>query len=47
MASYRVNPGEVAHAEDLVRRRQYVPDSDWGEVQPDGGLLQLLDETSA
>ena len=35
MASYSVNPEAVAHAEDLIRRRQYVLDSDWGEVQPD------------
>ena len=35
MASYSVNPDAVAHAEDLIRRRQYVLDSDWGEVQPD------------
>jgi hypothetical protein len=35
VASYSVNPEAVAHAEDLIRRRQYVLDSDWGEVQPD------------
>ena len=34
MASYDVNPAAVAHAERLIRNRQYVLDSDWGEVQP-------------
>jgi hypothetical protein len=34
VASYTVNPDAVAHAEKLIRERQYVLDSDWGEVQP-------------
>jgi len=34
VASYDVNPAAVAHAERLIRNRQYVLDSDWGEVQP-------------
>lgn len=34
MASYTVNPEAVAHAEKLIGNRQYVLDSDWGEVQP-------------
>ena len=34
MASYSVNPAAVAHARDLIDKRQYVLDSDWGEVQP-------------
>ena len=34
MASYDVNPRAVAYAEKLIRARQYVLDSDWGEVQP-------------
>jgi len=32
---YTVNTDAVAHAEQLIRSRQYVLDSDWGEVQPD------------
>jgi hypothetical protein len=32
--SYSVNPAAVAHAEKLIRARQYVLDSDWGDVQP-------------
>jgi hypothetical protein len=34
MASYDVNPEAVAHATRLIDARQYVLDSDWGEVQP-------------
>ena len=34
MASYTVNPDAVAQAERLIRNRQYVLDSDWGDVQP-------------
>jgi hypothetical protein len=35
MASYDVNPGAVRRAEELIGARQYVLDSDWGDVQPD------------
>ena len=35
MASYVVNPAAVARARKLIDARQYVLDSDWGEVQPD------------
>ena len=34
MATYDVNPAAVAHARALIDRRQYVLDSDWGDVQP-------------
>jgi hypothetical protein len=34
MASYEVNPAAVEHARALIEGRQYVLDSDWGEVQP-------------
>ena len=34
MASYSVNESAVAHARRLIDARQYVLDSDWGEVQP-------------
>ena len=34
MASYDVNPAAVAHARALIDKKQYVLDSDWGEVQP-------------
>ncbi|MET0925786.1 MAG: hypothetical protein ABWY90_00265 [Solirubrobacterales bacterium] len=34
MASYAVNTKAVAHARELIEARQYVLESDWGEVQP-------------
>jgi hypothetical protein len=34
MASYVVNPDGVAWARQLIDGRQYVLDSDWGQVQP-------------
>jgi hypothetical protein len=34
IASYSVNEPAVAHARQLIDARQYVLDSDWGEVQP-------------
>jgi len=35
MASYSANPAAVARARRLIDARQYVLDSDWGDVQPD------------
>jgi hypothetical protein len=34
MASYSLNERAVARAEGLIEARQYVLDSDWGDVQP-------------
>jgi hypothetical protein len=34
MATYSVNERAVAKARELIEARQYVLDSDWGEVQP-------------
>jgi hypothetical protein len=34
MASYSVNERAVARARRLIRARQYVLNSDWGDVQP-------------
>ena len=34
VASYSVNDRAVTQAEKLIDARQYVLDSDWGEVQP-------------
>ena len=34
MASYTLNERAVARARRLIRGRQYVLDSDWGNVQP-------------
>lgn len=35
MATYTVNQDAVAHVGGLIARKQYVLDSEWGEVQPD------------
>ena len=35
MPTYTVNRKAVARARELIAKRQYVLDSDWGEVQPD------------
>jgi len=34
MARYRVNDAAVAKCSALIAAKQYVLDSDWGEVQP-------------
>ena len=34
MASYSVNPAAVDHCRELIDKRQYVLESDWGDVQP-------------
>jgi hypothetical protein len=34
VASYAVNDAGVARARELIEARQYVLDSDWGDVQP-------------
>jgi hypothetical protein len=34
MASYAVNPDAVARCRKLIAGKQYVLDSDWGEMQP-------------
>ena len=34
MASYTVNDRAVARAKRLIEARQYVLDSDWGDVEP-------------
>ena len=34
MAKYLVNPSAVEKAKRLIDARQYVLDSDWGDVQP-------------
>ena len=34
MARYAVNEAAIARCRELIEARQYVLDSDWGEVQP-------------
>ncbi|HZN72264.1 MAG TPA: hypothetical protein VFC00_11375 [Micromonosporaceae bacterium] len=38
MATYSVNPAAVARARRLIDARQYVLNSDWGEVQPNAAV---------
>jgi hypothetical protein len=34
MARYAVNPDAVEHCRSQIGKKQYVLDSDWGQVQP-------------
>jgi len=34
VATYTINKAAVEHARKLIKSRQYVLDSDWGEAQP-------------
>jgi hypothetical protein len=45
VASYSVNPDAVAHARRLIEGRQYVLESDWGDVQPDAETQNRYLET--
>ena len=47
MASYAVNAAAVEHARRLIEARQYVLDSDWGEVQPDAAAQNAYLERHA
>jgi len=38
MATYSVNPAAMARARRLIDARQYVLNSDWGEVQPNAAV---------
>ncbi|MEP7333729.1 MAG: hypothetical protein ABI692_16760 [Terracoccus sp.] len=35
MAEYLVNDAAVAHVRELIDKKQYVLESDWGQAQPD------------
>jgi hypothetical protein len=45
VASYSVNPAAVSHARRLIEGRQYVLESDWGDVQPDAEAQNRYLET--
>ena len=45
MANYAVNRPAVARARHLIEARQYVLDSDWGEVQPTAATENAFLET--
>ena len=34
MATYKVNPAGVERCRELIEKKQYVLDSDWGDTQP-------------
>jgi hypothetical protein len=38
MAKYTVNKDAVARCRELIKAKQYVLDSDWGEVQPNAEM---------
>jgi hypothetical protein len=45
VASYAVNKNAVAQARQLIEGRQYVLDSEWGEVQPNAEAENAFLET--
>jgi len=45
MASYTVNKDAVARARELIAARQYVLNSDWGDVQPRAAAENAFLET--
>ena len=47
VASYAVNERAVAHARRLIDKRQYVLQSEWGEVQPRAGAENAFLEKHA
>ena len=47
MASYTVNKDAVARARELIAARQYVLNSDWGDVQPRAAAENAFLETHA
>ena len=46
VASYSVNDRAVARARELIDARQYVLDSDWGDVQPSAAAEPYLESHS-
>jgi hypothetical protein len=47
MARYSLNADAVAHCRRLIESRQYVLDSDWGDVQPDAEAQNVYLERHA
>ena len=45
MAKYRVNTDAVAKARAMIAAKQYVVNSDWGEVQPTAGAQNKFLDT--
>ena len=42
MARYALNQAAVERCRELIKGRQYVLDSDWGDVQPDAGAANAF-----
>jgi hypothetical protein len=47
MARYTVNADAVSRCRELIEKRQYVLDSDWGQVQPNAAAQNAFLETHA
>ena len=45
MPTYSVNDAAMTLARDLIEKRQYILDSDWGEMQPDADAQNSYLET--
>jgi hypothetical protein len=45
MARYEVNPAGVRRCRELIEAKQYVLESDWGEVQPNAAAQNAYLET--
>ena len=45
MATYEVNPAGVERCRELIEKKQYVLDSDWGEVQPNAAAQNAFLES--
>lgn len=45
MATYALNESAVTRARQLIDARQYVLDSDWGDVQPGAGRQNAFFES--
>ena len=45
MATYEVNPAGVERCRELIEKKQYVLDSDWGDVQPNAAAQNAFLES--
>ena len=45
MATYEVNPAGVDRCRELIEKKQYVLDSDWGDVQPNAAAQNAFLES--
>jgi hypothetical protein len=45
MATYEVNPAGAERCRELIEKKQYVLDSDWGDVQPNAAAQNAFLET--